>query len=292
MGKFYKKHFDEDGTYNMYHYAAYFYDNVQQNVTLDTQERFYRGGKWDDFVIDDFQPTIEKYVERFPEFAKEIEPIWKEMDEKGFDLCIFNLYVLGCYIKTCINSQYYILLKPTPAELIEEAHKLIIKNEKGKEFDISSELPAVIELLKNKSNSHYELQTAKPFTEIASKEVVMVQFIGYLTFFFKRYFTNVKRRANCVVTTLEQQVIRKMLVFFGFAPYYVSDSRYRQLYRRAIAVLSSLPPISKFEVDGGYKFLFTNLLPYKIWKNGRIDDIEVLNDCHLKNGVTVKFQRG
>ena len=94
MGRIYKKHIDKDGTYNMYHYAAYFYDNVQQNVTLDTQERFYRGGKWDDFVIDDFQPTIEKYMERFPEFAKEIEPIWKEMDEKGFDLCIFNLYVL------------------------------------------------------------------------------------------------------------------------------------------------------------------------------------------------------
>ncbi len=290
MGRIYKKHIDKDGTYNMYHYAAYFYDNVQQCIQLpDSEETVYRGGKWDDFVVDVFQPTIEESMKRLPEFAKEIEPIWKEMDKKGFDLCILNLYVLGCYIKFCIDSQFYVLLEPTPAELIEEAHKLIIKNEKGKEFDISSELPTIIEVLKKQTQNEVKVKTIKPFTQIASKEVVMVQFIGYLTFFFKKYFTNVKRRANCVVTTLEQQVIRKMLVFFGFAPYYVSDSRYRQLYQRAISVLSSLPPVSTVNINEKELFFFANFLPYKIWKSGRIDDIDVLNDSYLKNGVTVKF---
>ena len=202
-----------------------------------------------------------------------LDKLHKEIKANGMKLCPLNFYTFCQYILAIIKEQYFVLLKPTIADTIEElsdVKSITFTNGDGKEVkaDNAQLIKIVLDNIKAGDSTTYEagrLVRVDKLGSMIDKTLIQSSFVFNVALFLKEYFKDYPRRANCcMVSATEQKLILYMLYFFGLAPAPLTDSRFRQLIKyykehRSRVSLSQLPNIGIIPME---------IIKYKDWKDG------------------------
>lgn len=282
----------EDGTLYIDRYIAYFMENLQEKFKLDDGSIVLEG----QLAAYYFNQNLPKDLLKSESFLRwiddeKLDKLHKEITAKGMKLDPLNFYTLCLYILELIKEQYFILLKPTIADTLEElsdVKTITFENADGKTVSTSNKelIKLVMDNIKSEGNEDYEVERFVKLDDLGSlidKTLKQASFTYNVALFLSEYFKDYPRRANCcMVSAKEQELILYMLYFFGLSPVPLTDSRYRQLisyYKKHITRVqySTFPNIGMIPVQ---------FLKYKDWKNG-ID----LNKIKfpLNEGDTVHF---
>lgn len=220
-----------------------------------------------------------------------LDKLHKEIKANGMKLCPLNFYTFCQYILAIIKEQYFVLLKPTIADTIEElsdVKSITFTNGDGKEVkaDNAQLIKIVLDNIKAGDSTTYEagrLVRVDKLGSMIDKTLIQSSFVFNVALFLKEYFKDYPRRANCcMVSAPEQQLILYMLYFFGLAPAPLTDSRFRQLVKyykehRSRVSLSSLPSIGIIPME---------FIKYKDWKDGiKLNRLKY----PVNKGDTIKF---
>lgn len=220
-----------------------------------------------------------------------LDKLHKEIKANGMKLCPLNFYTFCQYILAIIKEQYFVLLKPTIADTIEElsdVKSITFTNGDGKEVkaDNAQLIKIVLDNIKAGDSTTYEagrLVRVDKLGSMIDKTLIQSSFVFNVALFLKEYFKDYLRRANCcMVSAPEQQLILYMLYFFGLAPAPLTDSRFRQLIKyykehRSRVSLSSLPSIGIIPME---------FIKYKDWKDGiKLNQLKY----PVNKGDTIKF---
>lgn len=220
-----------------------------------------------------------------------LDKLHKEIKANGMKLCPLNFYTFCQYILAIIKEQYFVLLKPTIADTIEElsdVKSITFTNGDGKEVkaDNAQLIKIVLDNIKAGDSTTYEagrLVRVDKLGSMIDKTLIQSSFVFNVALFLKEYFKDYPRRANCcMVSAPEQQLILYMLYFFGLAPAPLTDSRFRQLIKyykehRSRVSLSSLPSIGIIPME---------FIKYKDWKDGiKLNQLKY----PVNKGDTIKF---
>lgn len=217
---------------------------------------------------------------------EKLEKIHKELKEKGMRLCPVNFFTLCQYILNLIKFQFFMLLEPTTADIIElkDVKSITFENSDNTKTTITNinTIKSIIGGLKADSCTSYEAYKLVRIEKMVNKVLLQASFAYNVSLFLKSYFKDYPRRKNCcMVSPLEQKLILYMLYFFGLAPDVLTDSRFRQLIsyykdHRSRVTISNLPKIGCVPIE---------FVKYKDWKNG----IDLNNISPLEKGETVSL---
>ena len=263
----------DNGSILIDRYIDYFIQNLQNKVELDGKtylegamaaNAFLSNLTEQLFTTSDFERWLKDDV---------LDNLHKEIKANGMKLCPLNFYTLCQYILTIIREQYFMLLKPTINDTIEElsdVKSITFTNADGKEVkaDNVELIKMVVDNIKAGDINAYEVDRIARVDKLGGlmdKALLQSSFIYYVALFLSNYFKDYPRRANCcMVSATEQKLILYMLYFFGLAPAPLTDSRFRQLVKyykehRSRVSLSNLPNVGVIPLE---------VIKYKDWKDG------------------------
>lgn len=269
----YEDNLAADGSMLIDRYIDFFMCNLQNKVEIDGNT-FLEGATSAYAFVDSLTdklfttPDFDKWVK-----DDTLDKLHKEIKANGMKLCPLNFYTFCQYILTIIKEQYFILLKPTTADIIEElsdVKSITFTNGDGKDIkaDNSQLIEMMMENLKVVDNPTYEADRIVRVDKLGGlmdKALLQSSFIYYVALFLSEYFKDYPRRANCcMVSAPEQKLILYMLYFFGLAPVPLTDSRFRQLVKyykehRSRVSLSNFPNLGVIPLE---------MIKYKDWKDG------------------------
>ena len=232
---------------------------------------------------------------------KELEKIQYRLEEKGIQLCPFNMYYLCEYIKFLTSDRYFVLLAPQIKDTLSEITDLssiTFTNKDGSSTTTSSDelKKAVLEALEAKSketeNNYTAIKMVK-WNKVANNEIMQAIFVHELSAFLHSYFP-IKRRANAIVTAPEQDLIIHFLNMFGLSPAPVTPARFRQLkgiYDK-IQKYPSLINVPWGEDSKVHRCLEIDFVKYKFWKTGKLNfKDENLKLDETQVGDTIYFSK-
>lgn len=289
----YKDNQNEDGSIIIDSYICYFISNLQNRYEIDGKTYLESEG-----ITKDFLSKLTTQLFSTPEYDRwvtddTLDKLHKEIKANGMKLCPLNFYTLCQYILAIIKDQYFLLLKPTIADTLEElsdVKSITFINGDGTEVkaDNAELIQMVMDNLKAVDNPTYvadKIIRVDKLGGLIDKALLQSSFIYYVALFLKEYFKDYPRRANCcMVSALEQQLILYMLYFFGLAPAPLTDSRFRQLIKyykehRSRVSLSNMPILGNISLE---------LIKYKDWKDGiRLDKLK----DPITEGETITFSK-
>ncbi len=257
-------------------YAEYFYENIQENITS--------GGM---LYIDGIR--LDKYKEYFENEKKYLNisnfledstccRLQQEMQElHNTHINWVALYGLCMYIREIIDRKLALLFKPTIRETLDEIGDKdnldsITFNLKGgvshnSDFFVIKE--QIIKTLKECNDETYEFHKIVRKVDVYTKEYSQIEFVKYISKFFREYFPNVKRRKNSHLTTTEQRIICYLLKFFEFTPEVVQESRFRQLFNSKYKPTDHYMSLQFLGLEKAQ--IYFEVIPYSIWKLGKIN---------------------
>lgn len=269
----YEDNLANDGSLIIDRYIDYFMTNLQNKVELDGST--YLEGATAAFAFTD---NLTERLFTTPDFERwlkddTLDNLHKEIKANGMKLCPLNFYTFCQYILTIIKEQYFILLKPTIADILEElsdVKSITFTNSDGKDIkaDNAELIKMVIENIKVSDTVTYEVDKIVRVDKLGSimdKALLQASFVYNIALFLSEYFKDYPRRANCcMVSAVEQKLILYMLYFFGLAPAPLTDSRFRQLVKyynehRSRVSLSNFPNIGIIPME---------VIKYKDWREG------------------------
>lgn len=269
----YEDNLAADGSILIDRYIDYFMNNLQEKIEIDGTT-YLEGARSAYAFMDNLTdklfatPDFERWVK-----DDTLDKLHKEIKVNGMKLCPLNFYSFCQYILAIIKEQYFVLLKPTIADTLEElsdVKSITFTNGDGTEIkaDNAELIKMVLDNIKASDNITYEadrLVRVDKLGGMIDKALLQSSFIYYVALFLKEYFKDYPRRANCcMVSAPEQQLILYMLYFFGLAPVPLTDSRFRQLIKyykehRNRVSLSKFPDIGIIPLE---------IIKYKDWKDG------------------------
>lgn len=276
---------NEKREYDISVYSRYFAESVQLYFETDSG-KLYDGISFDKFG----NQWDSKWKDNYENFRllvadNRITDLQDEIKETaGIDIDMINLYVLASFVNAIVREKYFILLKPTIADTLEEIGQVSKITFDGKVSTTNTKvIEAAIKAIKEQNDEgEYEVERLAKLEEIADNIILQSQFAFYMASFLKSYFPEAKRRANCcMVSKPEQMLILHLLSYFKLAPEGLTDSRFRQLISFHTKNLPDLFSLCNFPQIGHIQCTF---LKYKDWKKRKLDDISP-----LKIGDTVKF---
>lgn len=269
----YEDTLDDKGSILIDRYIDFFIKHLQNKIELDGTmylEGAIAAGNFLDNLTDNLfkTPEFEKWVK-----DDTLDKLHKEINANGMKLCPLNFFTFCQYILTIIKEQYFILLKPTIADTIEElsdVKSITFTNSDGRDVkaDSAELIKMVLDNIKASDASTYEVDRLVRVDKLGSmidKALIQSSFIYNVALFLSEYFKDYPRRANCcMVSATEQKLILYMLYFFGLAPVPLTDSRFRQLVKyykehRSRVSLSNLPNIGVIPLE---------VIKYKDWRDG------------------------
>lgn len=280
---------DHSGKYgiNMWMYAEYFHENIQEKITS--------GGM---LYIDGIR--LDKYKEYFVNEKKYLnitnfleDSICSGLQQEMQDLHDTHinwvaLYGLCMYIREIIDRKLALLFKPTIRETLEEigdkdnldSITFNLKRGDSHNSDFYVVKEQIINALKNCNDESCEFHKIVRKVDIYTKEYSQIEFVKYISKFFREYFPNVKRRKNSRLTTTEQRIICYLLKFFEFTPEVVQESRFRQLINSKYKPTDHYMPLQFLGLNKAHIYL--EFIPYSIWKLGKINPMKCA-DLHKQN---------
>lgn len=287
----YEDNLAEDGSILIDRYIDYFMNNLQNKIEIDGTT--YLEGATTAYAFADSLTDKLFTTPDFDRWVKDdtLDKLHKEIKANGMKLCPLNFYSFCQYILAIIKEQYFVLLKPTIADTIEEltdVKSITFTNGDGKEVkaDNAQLIKIVLDNIKAGDSTTYEADRLARVDKLGSmidKTLIQSSFVFNVALFLKEYFKDYPRRANCcMVSAPEQQLILYMLYFFGLAPAPLTDSRFRQLIKyykehRSRVSLSSLPSIGIIPME---------FIKYKDWKDGiKLNQLKY----PVNKGDTIKF---
>ena len=269
----YEDNLGANGSILIDRYIDYFIQNLQNKTELDGKTYLEGAG-----AANAFLSNLTEQLFTTPDFDRWIKDdvldnLHKEIKANGMKLCPLNFYTFCQYVLTIIKEQYFILLKPTIADTLEEisdVKSITFTNSDDKDIktDNAELIKMVLDNIKASGNTTYEADRIVRVDKLGGlmdKALLQSSFIYYIALFLSKYFKDYPRRANCcMVSATEQKLILYMLYFFGLAPAPLTDSRFRQLIKyykehRSRVSLSQLPNIGIIPME---------IIKYKDWKDG------------------------
>ena len=254
-------------------YIDYFIQHLQNKIVLDGKT-YLEGAMAADAFLSNLTEQL-LTTSDFDRWLKDdvLDNLHKEIKANGMKLCPLNFYTLCQYILTIIREQYFMLLKPTITDTIEElsdVKSITFTNADGKDVqaDNAELIKMVVDNIKAGDTNTYEVDRIARVDKLGGlmdKALLQSSFIYYVALFLSNYFKDYPRRANCcMVSATEQKLILYMLYFFGLAPAPLTDSRFRQLVKyykehRSRVSLSNLPNVGVIPME---------VIKYKDWKDG------------------------
>lgn len=291
---------ETDGeTVNTFAYCRYFAENIHFYFTMEEGEKVYEGLSYDDYCYRHDKEVSELMKEgKFPESFiklindKELRVIHKEVIEKTkIKLDPLNFFELCAFVNAIVRERYFILLKPTIKDTLEELKDVTkitftSKNGVSTETTNSTLINHLLETAKDspKEEGYETFKMVKGDTMI-DNIYLQSRFVYYLARFLQEYFPDAVRRTNCCMVSLpEQRFILRMLSYFGLAPdgITLTDSRFRQLIsfhknNHLDSSIGRFPEIGYVPID---------LVKYQDWRK---KDWYKKPITPFKVGETVKF---
>lgn len=269
----YEDNLADDGSIIIDRYIDYFMNNLQDKIEIDGTTYLESAD-----AANDFLSKLTTQLFTTPDFERwvkddTLDKLHREIKANGMKLCPLNFYTFCQYILAIIKDQYFLLLKPTIADTLEElsdVKSITFTNGDGTEIkaDNAELIKMVLANIKAGGNIAYETDRLVRVDKLGSmidKALLQSSFIYYVALFLKEYFKDYPRRANCcMVSAPEQQLILYMLYFFGLAPVPLTDSRFRQLIKyykehRNRVNISNIPILGIIPLE---------IIKYKDWKDG------------------------
>ena len=263
----------DNGSILIDRYIDYFIQHLQNKIELDGKT-YLEGAMAADAFLSNLTEQL-LTTSDFDRWLKDdvLDNLHKEIKANGMKLCPLNFYTLCQYILTIIREQYFMLLKPTITDTIEElsdVKSITFTNADGKDVkaDNAELIKMVVDNIKAGDTNTYEVDRIARVDKLGGlmdKALLQSSFIYYVALFLSNYFKDYPRRANCcMVSATEQKLILYMLYFFGLAPAPLTDSRFRQLVKyykehRNRVSLSNLPNVGVIPME---------VIKYKDWKDG------------------------
>ena len=227
-------------------YCRYFAENLHHYSVMEDGEKVYEGLSYDTYCYRHDKEAMERMEKgEIPEgflkliSDKELRVIHKDVIEKTkIKLDPLNFFELCAFVNAIVRERYFILLKPTIKDTLEELKdvtKITFTSENGKSTETTNST-LIDYLLKSAKESPkeegYETFKMVKGDELIDNIYLQSRFVFYLARFLQEYFPDAVRRANCCMVSLpEQRFILRMLSYFGLAPdgITLTDSRFRQL---------------------------------------------------------------
>lgn len=227
-------------------YCRYFAENIQSYSIVDGNVKVYDGISFDDYAYKRDQQTQEQLKQgEFPKDLmkliqdKELVKIQKEIiNTTKINLDPLNFLELCAFVNAIVRERYFVLLKPTIKDTLEELKDITkitftSKNGSNTETTNTKLINFLLDSAKEPPKEDcYETFKLVKMDQIIDNIYLQSKFAYYLAGFLKEYFPNAVRRANCCMVSLpEQRFILRMLSYFGLAPdgITLTDSRFRQL---------------------------------------------------------------
>ena len=192
------------------------------------------------------------------------------------------LYGLCSYIREIINRRLALLLKPDLKDTLSEIQGLEnidsisfeLKNGRIHTTDFCEVKKIIWESLKNSDEPTIGFHKILKKVDVYTQEYGEIEFVRYISRFFHEYFSGVKRRKNSYLTITEQKIICFLLMYFGFSPEKVQESRFRQLFNSKYNAIDHIMPLN---IPGFFESnvkLYLEYIPYKIWSRGKINPLK------------------
>lgn len=149
--------------------------------------------------------------------------------EEGKKIDLLNLLLLCAYVNELIRDHYFVLLKPSTQQEIDnlgEISEITFKNKEGKAVtthnpDLISDIMSAIEeplRTKGKTMETWKIGKCDKMNDVVVKSVLQCKFAYYLAVFLKEYFPESKKKyrgRKGLVTPPEQSLILRLMTFFG-----------------------------------------------------------------------------
>ena len=282
-------------TVDMWKYAIYFFVNIQYKIISEKST-----------YVDGIR--IDKYIEYYIKEKKLLNlesflmdstcyGLQQEMQEKyNTHINWVALYGLCMYIREIINRRLAVLFKPSIKDILDEVKnednlkEIILSTKDGRKCQADSiELKKIIiKALKESYDESVEFYKIVKKVDVYTKEYGQIEFVRYISRFFREYFSEVSRHKNSYLTTTEQNIICYLLKFFEFTPELVQKSRFRQLINSKYKPIDSLFPLSIPGVFKSKAQIYLEFIPYRIWSKGSINPLKA-KSLHQEDGSTRKL---
>ena len=282
-------------------YCKYFAENIHYYSEMDGGEKVYDGLSYDTYAYRHDKEAMERMEKgEIPEGFlklindKELRAIQKDIIEKTkIKLDPLNFFELCAFVNAIVRERYFILLKPTIKDTLEELKdvtKITFTSKNGKSTETTNST-LIDYLLKSAKDSPKEesYETFKMVKGDALIDNIYLQsrFVFYLARFLQEYFPDAVRRANCCMVSLpEQRFILRMLSYFGLAPdgITLTDSRFRQL----ISFYKTNPLSDTFGKFPEIGYIPIDFVKYQDWRKKDwykhpITPMEVGETVHIKD---------
>ncbi len=228
----------------VYDYCYYFSVNIQTEP-LTQSGMIYDGVSLKEFEESTPADAIKVEAEKLLDSSLvDYKNLISNLRKVGIDLDFTKFYALSKYVNMVIKCQPIVLLKPTIIDKVFEMKNEVVKNEDSKIGSLLRSLGVYADDIFNSHRSEcvkYEVDKRIKLheTKIISSRVLQLRFLMLMIKFLKKYFRNVPRRINGLISSQEQGIIMNLMYRLNIIGSTTADT-YRKL-------IGDIPLLENFE---------------------------------------------